>query len=118
MDNNKLIKTDTIWYKIKSCFQKLFNIKKYSVIEEEIILKPSNDSFQESISVKEELNERNKKEELALKLINYDVDVYDLTDEEVDEMTEWFKRDIEEKDRELNRIKEHILQMRKELEEG
>lgn len=54
-----------------------------------------NNKFQESISVKKEIDEQNKKEKLALNLINADVDVNDLTDEEVDEMIEWFKQDIE-----------------------
>ena len=42
-----------------------------------------NNKFQESISVKKEIDEQNKKEKLALNLINADVDVNDLTDEEV-----------------------------------
>ena len=114
--DNQLIKIDTIWYKIKSFFKKLFNRKKYSVVEKNI-QKPSTNNFQESISVKKELSEQSRKEDMALKLINDDIDVWDLTDEEVDEMTEWFKKDIEEKDRELNRIKKHILKMRKELKD-
>ena len=111
-----MVKIDTIWRKIKSFFRKLFNRKKYSEVEIDNVSKSNKDIFHESLCVREELKEQNRIEKLALKLM-YD-DVYDLTDDEVDEMTEWFKRDIEEKDRELNRIKEHILQMRKELEEG
>ena len=72
-----------------------------------------NNKFQESISVKKEIDEQNKKEKLALNLINADVDVNDLTDEEVDEMIEWFKQDIEKQNNELKRIKDHILQIRK-----
>ncbi len=74
-----------------------------------------NNKFQESISVKKEIDEQNKKEKLALNLINADVDVNDLTDEEVDEMIEWFKQDIEKQNNELKRIKNHILQIRKEV---
>ena len=74
-----------------------------------------NNKFQESISVKKEIDEQNKKEKLALNLINADVDVNDLTDEEVDEMIEWFKQDIEKQNNELKRIKNHILQIRKQV---
>ena len=74
-----------------------------------------NNKFQESISVKKEIDEQNKKEKLALNLINADVDINDLTDEEVDEMIEWFKQDIEKQNNELKRIKNHILQIRKEV---
>ena len=65
--------------------------------------------------MKKEIDEQNKKEKLALNLINADVDVNDLTDEEVDEMIEWFKQDIEKQNNELKRIKNHILQIRKEV---
>lgn len=39
----------------------------------------------------------------------------ELTDEELDEMIEYFKQDIQEKTQELNRVKEHIIAMRKQL---
>ena len=63
--DNQLIKIDTIWYKIKSFFKKLFNRKKYSVVERNI-QKPSINNFQESISAKREVKEQNKKEEIAV----------------------------------------------------
>ena len=118
MENNKLIKTDTIWYKIKKFLYNIFNKKENNKKKEEKnVQKHINNKFQESISVKKEIDEQNKKEKLALNLINADVDINDLTDEEVDKMIEWFKNDIEKQDNELKRIKAHILQIRKELEE-
>lgn len=118
MENNKLIKTDTIWYKIKKFLYNIFNKKENNnKKEEKNVQKHINNKFQESISVKKEIDEQNKKGKLALNLINADVDINDLTDEEVDKMIEWFKNDIEKQDNELKRIKAHILQIRKELEE-
>lgn len=118
MENNKLIKTDTIWYKIKKFLYNIFNKKENNnKKEEKNVQKHINNKFQESISVKKEIDKQNRKEKLALNLINSDVDINDLTDEEVDEMIEWFKQDIEKQDNELKRIKAHILQIRKELEE-
>ena len=118
MENNKLIKTDTIWYKIKKFLYNIFNKKENNnKKEEKNVQKHINNKFQESISVKKEIDKQNKKEKLALNLINSDVDINDLTDEEVDEMIEWFKQDIEKQDNELKRIKAHIIQIRKELEE-
>lgn len=118
MENNKLIKTDTIWYKIKKFLYNIFNKKENNnKKEEKNVQKHINNKFQESISVKKEIDKQNRKEKLALNLINADIDINDLTDEEVNEMIEWFKEDIEKQDNELKRIKAHILQIRKELEE-
>ncbi len=118
MENNKLIKTDTIWYKIKKFLYNIFNKKENNnKKEEKNVQKHIDNKFQESISVKKEIDEENKKEKLALNLINADTDINDLTDEEVNEMIEWFKEDIEKQDNELKRIKAHIIQIRKELEE-
>ena len=118
MENNKLIKTDTIWYKIKKFLYNVFNKKENNNKKEEKNVQNHKDNkFQESISVKQEIEEENKKERLAINLINADVDINDLTDEEVDKMIEWFKEDIEKQNNELKRIKAHILQIKKELEE-
>ena len=118
MENNKLIKTDTIWYKIKKFLYNIFNKKENdNKKEEKNVQKHIDNKFQESISVKKDIDEQNKKEKLALNLINADIDINDLTDEEVNEMIEWFKEDIEKQDNELKRIKAHIIQIRKELEE-
>lgn len=118
MENNKLIKTDTIWYKIKKFLYNIFNKKENNnKKEEKNVQKHIDNKFQESISVKKEIDKQNKKEKLALNLINADVDINDLTDEEVDKMIEWFKQDIEKQNNELKRIKDHILQIKKELEE-
>ena len=54
---------------------------------------------------------------MTVKLKNGDIDSYDLSNEEVNEMTEYFMNDIEKQNKELQRIKEHIIQMKKQLEE-
>ena len=74
-----------------------------------------NSDFRNRITVKEELEEQNKKDRLAQKLINGELNVFEITDEEVEQMIHWFKKDIQEKDKELNKKKEYILKMRKEL---
>ena len=118
MENNKLIKTDILWHKIKKFLYNIFNKKETNnKKEEKNVQKHIDNKFQESISVKKDIDEQNKKEKLALNLINANVDIDDLTDEEVNEMIEWFKEDIEKQDNELKRIKAHIIQIRKELEE-
>lgn len=132
--NNSLIKTDGLWYKIKKFFGNMFSGDKYNSrveIEEDSgdygnIDKTNNivkndretkESFKTDISYKEEIKEQNRKESIATKLLNGDIDSYDLSNEEVNEMTEYFMNDIEKQNKELQRIKEHIIQMKKQLEE-
>ena len=66
--------------------------------------------------MKEQLQKQEEQHKLAQKLLDYELSPYGLTEEETDEMTQYFIKDIEEKNRELERIKNHILSMRKELE--
>ena len=73
--------------------------------------------FKEKISVKNELDKKNRKKLLAEKLINGETDVYELNYEEVEEMMVYFDTYIKEKKRELYQIKKHIIKMRKQLSE-
>ena len=73
--------------------------------------------FKEKISVKNELDKKNRKKLLAEKLINGETDVYKLNYEEVEEMMVYFDTYIKEKKRELYQIKKHIIKMRKQLSE-
>lgn len=110
MENNKLIKTDTLGYKINNFFRNLFNFKKSGNEEtaKEYFIN-NNNPLRNSI-------EKNKaKRVLAENLLSGEVVISELTDEEVDEMTDYFTKDIEEIDRELLRIKENILRMKKKL---
>lgn len=110
MENNKLIKTDTLWYKINNFFRNLFNFKKNDneeTVKEYFI--NNNNPLINSI-------EKNKaKRVLAETLLSGEVVISELTDEEVDEMTDYFTKDIEEIDRELLRIKGNILRMKEKL---
>lgn len=132
--NNSLIKTNSIWYKVKRFFSKIFgeknnNISEDNITSKNVITKKVEDvnekietqnevekSFKEGISYKEEIQEKNRKEKIANELLNGRIDVYDLSDEEVDEMTKYFTEDIEKQNKELKRIKNHIIQMKKQLE--
>ena len=58
----------------------------------------------------------NIKNNLAEKLRNDEVKISDLTDLEIEEMTEFFKKDIAEVDREIERIKMNILRMKEKLQ--
>lgn len=107
---NKLIKTNTIWFKIKNFFRRIFKRKKNNEAIEII-----DNTLKNTMTLREKMKEELRKKELAEKLLNNEIDVYDLTDEEVEEMTEYFVKDIEQLDTEINRIKNHIIEMQRQI---
>jgi len=118
---NKIVKTDTIWYKIRRFFRRLFS-KKEKKLKQEIVeeLKQEKQEdkkilFKQEITFREEIEEVNQKDKLAQELLDGKINCEELSDEEVDEMTEYFRKDIEKQEQELERIKKHILEIRKQL---
>ena len=103
--DKQLTKTDTVWYRICSFFRKFF-------VKE----KPVSYEIREVKQEKSLFEEENKKRNLAEKLLSEEIEVTDLTDDEVEDMTVYFKKDIEEVDRELEKVKANILRMQKILE--
>ena len=114
--NNKLIQTDGIWYKIKSYLKNIFFNKKFKMSEEQIrITEPINNNFIFSNVLKEEFEIDNKKQILANKLLFGELGTSELNEQEVNEMTEYFTKDIKNIDNDLIKIKQHILYMQREL---
>lgn len=118
---NKLATTNTIGDKIRRFFNKLFRKNYYieqtsdkSEIKDADIIKKS--LLQDTISYKAELEEKQRKEEMAQELLNGSIECEELTEEELEEMTEYFSEDIKKQEQELKRIKMHIMEMRKELQ--
>lgn len=114
---NKLIPTNGIWYKIKSFFKNLFfKNRKYTTKRIDTKTKQNtNDSM--SNNVKQKFQEDNKKQILAEKLLYGEIGIRELTGNEVNDMTEYFRRDIQNIDNELLIIKSHIKNMQQQLKE-
>ena len=113
MENKSLIKTDGIFYKIKSFFKKLFykeEVKENIVVCEE----KKKVSVQEDLESK--LNASNYRNNLAKKILNDEVDLFKLSKEELDDMIDYFREDINILNNRLNSIKNNIIMMRAELE--
>ena len=85
--NNKLIKTNSLWYKIKTFFKNIF-LKKTNMTE---------------------------KKEKALQ--TEQIGISELNETEVNEMKEYFTNDIQSIDNELSKIKQHIIAMQQELKQ-
>jgi len=56
-----------------------------------------------------------RQRDLAKKLMNKEIDIIELTDEEAEEMTEYFEKDNIALDREIERVKNNILRMQQKL---
>lgn len=112
--NNQLEITTGFIYKLKKFFKDLFN-KKYkesNTIKSLEIKNASGEYFRNSIK------ENESKELMVRSLLLGEIGPSELTDSQTNEMIEYFTKDIEEKRREIENIKKHIIEMRKELIDG
>lgn len=118
--SNSLIKTDGFFYKIKKFFRDLFKNDKKQTLEDEIemneeIVDSNSSNLQNENSYKQQLKTDTEKDKLANDLLNNKKNVNDLDDKKTEEMIEYFEKDIKKQEEELLRIKNHIIEMQKEL---
>lgn len=117
---NKLITTNTLWYKIKRFFKGIFRKNKSDLQEVNTILSVQNlqnTSVNFNNNLKEKFEKEKEKQELAEKLLCGEIGTSELNDIEVDEMTQYFTNDIKNIDAELYKIKQHILYMKQVIEQ-
>ena len=117
--NNELIPTNILWYRIKKFFKKIFYRKKEYDSKNIKSLKSvaTNNTMAFSDNLKEKFEIENKKQVLAEQLLYGKINTSELNENEVDEMIDYFTKDIQNIDNELLRIKQHILAMQKQLKQ-
>lgn len=103
-----MINTNTLIYKITSFFRKLFRAKNFCDKEDLVANNQSLNDFPKKVF---------NKMDLAESLLKGNTKVEDLTDEEVNSMTEYFINDIKKIDVELARTKGNIERMKNKLKE-
>ena len=120
MDKKELIVTDNVWYKICNFFRKIFqkesnkNNKNTKENANNIIQTQNNKiDFMQNISYKDEITNLNTKKDLAEKLMDGKLSINDLTDSQVDEMTEYFTMYINDMNQKLEQIKDFIVNLKK-----
>ena len=94
--NNKLALTNGIWYKIKRFIKNIFMKKSFESSKEQILESQqtsNNSAYTNDLRTKFEKENENKA--LAEKLLYGEIGTIDLNEKEVDEMTEYFKKDIQ-----------------------
>lgn len=107
MDKKELIVTNTLWYKIHNFFRNIFSKKNNK--KDFIEIKTDKNSFMQNISYRNEITNLNKEKELAEGLMNGTMQIIDLSDAQVDEMTEYFTTYINDMNQKLEQIKNNIL---------
>lgn len=115
--NNELIPTNSLWYRIKKFFKNIFfKEKEYDAKDiKDYRSSAANNTINNNLKEKFEIE--NKKQDLANKLLYGEISTSELKDNEVDEMTDYFSKDIKNIDNELLRIKQHILNMQNQLKQ-
>lgn len=112
--NSDLIPTNGLWYKIKKIFKNIFSKAKLHNVDEVHTFK-ENQTYNNVIAndnLKEKFERDTNKHLLANNLLYGVLGTSELNETEVNEMTEYFIKDIQNMDNELLRIKQHILSMR------
>ena len=112
---NQLVRTDKVTFKIKRFFRCLF-IKRYSRKLEKAIQEEEESTkmyLEKVISCKTEAQVESIRKQLAEKLLKTELSIKDLADEEIQEMIEYFKKDIKDKTEELSNIKKEISDIKK-----
>ena len=117
--NNKLIKTNSLWYKIKTFFKNIF-LKKTNMTEKKekaLQTEQVSSNIRFDHNLREKIEQENNRKVLAEKLLYGQIGISDLNETEVNEMKEYFTNDIQSIDNELSKIKQHIIAMQQELKQ-
>lgn len=115
--NSDLIPTNGLWYKIKKFFKNIFSKAKLHNVDE-VQTSKENQTYNNVIAndnLKEKFERDTNKQLLANNLLYGVLGTSELNETEVNEMTEYFTKDIQNMDNELLRIKQHILDIQQKL---
>lgn len=112
--DEEMISTNGIMYKIKSFFKNIFKKKEVVVEETEEVKKES--SFEESIIVKKD-EEKERILELQKRFREGKLNIEDVTEEEIDKLTELYNEQIEELNKQIEQDTAIIEKCNREIEE-
>lgn len=114
MINSMIPYKEGIFNKIYKFFKKLF--RKNVEVKKEIVIPKETNSFKERIIIQED-KERKRLLELRDKWENGEVEVDDISDEEIDKIVEIYNEETKKIEEETQIIKQNISKMLKELKQ-
>lgn len=107
---NKLIKANSLWYKIKKYIFSIFHKSKQS---KEQLISTDNEKRLNKVFLEHPKGVYDKNIlDTARKLCCNEIKITELTESELDVMIEYFRRDISKKEKEFNQIKQRILRIK------
>lgn len=110
---NEIIKTNTIWYKIKNIFRNIFFNKKTDEIKVEKEKTNTQNDFKERIKTFDE--EKERLVQLQEKLRNNEIEEKDLSKEDINSLSMLYDGQINELTQEINNNKAILEKLKKEL---
>lgn len=114
MKNNRLIPTNTLWYKISNFFKNLFTKKEkeeYNILN----IKNRNSDFMDNISLRDKMAITTIQKEIANNLMKGNLKIESLSNEEVNDMIKYFTEYNEKMTQDLERIKKNIINLRNNI---
>lgn len=110
---NDIVKTNNFWSKIKRFFRTLF-FKEKEVLKQSgtIKVEENQKDFSKSILLNKEFVEQNRKKKIADDIMSGKIMINDLTNNEIDEMIEYFNVYINKMNQEIFQIKNKILKIK------
>ncbi len=105
---NKLIKTDTIWYKITKFFKNIFY---KTTNKKEVVIEPINNI--KTSNFKENLQKEYLNTVLAENISNNVIEIYDLDDDQIKNMEQYYRDQINNLNRQIEETKKHIIYLQK-----
>ena len=113
MSKKEIIVTNTLGYKIYNFFRKIFSKNKDKKVKQDNSIKgkknKDNQDFLKNISYRNEIENLDRKKKIAKQLMTGELSIKTLSDEEVDEMTDYFNIYIIQMNQKLDKIKKHII---------
>lgn len=111
--NNTVSKKRNLLYWIKQFMFKILKKHECKMLNESEKDKYKDNELKDEL--RKQYNDESRKKELYELLLNDEIDTSDLTDEEVEELIIFIKKDISQKSHEIERIKNKILKIKENL---
>jgi len=112
MNNKQLIITNTLWYKIRNLFSKIF-IKKNEKTED--IQSVKDNDFTDNISYRDRIIISSKQKEVADAIMKGNKKIELLSDNEVKDMIEYFIKYNRKMNQDIERIRKNIINLRNNI---
>lgn len=111
--NNTVSKKRSLLYLVKEFIFRIFKKHEYEMLNESKEYEYKDSELKDEL--RKQYSNENRKKELYEMLLSGEIDSSDLTDDEVNDLIVFVKNDINQKNHEIDRIKNKILKIKENL---